>query len=92
MPIGSGARQSGLTVTALRHYDTFGLLPPAGVDPGTGHRWYAPDRLDQARRRRRCWWPGTARRRCANAQRRAGCSMRSAIRQVVEDDRASLPL
>jgi DNA-binding transcriptional MerR regulator len=53
VPIGSVARQSGLTVKALRHYDTLGLLPPARVDPVTRHRWYAPDQLDRARRIRR---------------------------------------
>jgi DNA-binding transcriptional MerR regulator len=53
VPIGSFARQSGLTVKALRHYDTLGLLPPARVDPVTRHRWYAPDQLDRARRIRR---------------------------------------
>jgi DNA-binding transcriptional MerR regulator len=53
VPIGSFARQSGLTVKALRHYDTLGLLPPARVDPVTRRRWYAPDQLDRARRIRR---------------------------------------
>ena len=27
-----GARLTGLTVKALRHYDELGLLPPAAVD------------------------------------------------------------
>jgi len=53
VPIGSFARQSGLTVKALRHYDTLGLLPPARVDPVTRHRWYAPEQLERARRIRR---------------------------------------
>ena len=53
VPIGSFARQSGLTVKALRHYDTLGLLPPARVDPVTRHRWYAPSQLATARRIRR---------------------------------------
>jgi DNA-binding transcriptional MerR regulator len=53
LPIGSFARLSGLTVKALRHYDTLGLLPPARVDPVTRHRWYAASQLDRARRIRR---------------------------------------
>ena len=53
MPIGSVARQNGLTVEALRHYDSLGLLPPARVDPATRHRWNGPDQLDRARRIRR---------------------------------------
>jgi DNA-binding transcriptional MerR regulator len=53
VPIGSFARQSGLTVKALRHYDTLGLLTPARVDPVTRHRWYSPDQLERARRIRR---------------------------------------
>jgi DNA-binding transcriptional MerR regulator len=53
VPIGSFARQAGLTVKALRHYDTLGLLPPARVDPVSRHRWYSPDQLDRARRIRR---------------------------------------
>jgi DNA-binding transcriptional MerR regulator len=53
VPIGSVARQSGLTVKALRHYDTLGLLPPARVDPTTRRRWYAPEQLERARRIRR---------------------------------------
>lgn len=33
MPIGAFARLARLTVKALRHYDTEGLLTPAVVDP-----------------------------------------------------------
>jgi DNA-binding transcriptional MerR regulator len=53
LPIGRFARLSGLTVKALRHYDTLGLLTPARVDPVTRHRWYAADQLGRARRIRR---------------------------------------
>jgi DNA-binding transcriptional MerR regulator len=53
LPIGRFARRSGLTVKALRHYDTLGLLSPARVDPVTRHRWYAPEQLEPARRIRR---------------------------------------
>jgi DNA-binding transcriptional MerR regulator len=53
VPIGGFARQSGLTVKALRHYDTLGLLTPTRTDPVTRHRWYAPEQLERARRIRR---------------------------------------
>jgi DNA-binding transcriptional MerR regulator len=53
VPIGRFARRSGLTVKALRHYDTLGLLTPARTDPVTRHRWYAPEQLALARRIRR---------------------------------------
>ncbi len=53
LPIGRFARLSGLTVKALRHYDALGLLSPAGIDPTTRHRWYAPAQLEPARRIRR---------------------------------------
>jgi DNA-binding transcriptional MerR regulator len=53
LPIGRFARQSGLTVKALRHYDTLGLLSPARTDPATRRRWYAPAQLERARRIRR---------------------------------------
>ncbi|MGW2992672.1 MerR family DNA-binding transcriptional regulator, partial [Streptomyces sp. NPDC001193] len=33
LPIGQFAQASGLTITALRHYDASGVLPPARVDP-----------------------------------------------------------
>jgi DNA-binding transcriptional MerR regulator len=46
MPIGRFARLTGLTVTALRHYDLIGLLQPARVDEETGYRYYT---LAQAR-------------------------------------------
>lgn len=47
--IGRMARQSGLTVKALRHYDRIGLLVPATVDPETGYRYYRADQLAAAR-------------------------------------------
>lgn len=55
LSIGRFAAVTGLTVTALRHYDELGLLAPAHVDPATGYRWYesaqAP-RADMIRRLR----------------------------------------
>lgn len=43
------ARASGMTAKARRHYDQLGLFRPDGVDEGNGYRWYAADRLPQAR-------------------------------------------
>jgi DNA-binding transcriptional MerR regulator len=53
LPIGRFARLSGLTVKALRHYDTLGLLSPARTDPATRHRWYSSDQFEPASRIRR---------------------------------------
>ncbi|MFD1659533.1 MerR family transcriptional regulator [Streptomyces caeni] len=47
--IGETARDSGLSVSALRFYDRAGLLVPAWVDPVSGYRWYGPEQLDEAR-------------------------------------------
>ncbi|MEU9442867.1 MerR family transcriptional regulator [Streptomyces sp. NPDC048304] len=47
--IGEMARDSGLSVSALRFYDRAGVLVPAWVDPVSGYRWYEPDQLEEAR-------------------------------------------
>lgn len=47
--IGAFALATGLTVSALRHYDEIGLLRPARVDSDTGYRRYSPDQLGSAR-------------------------------------------
>ncbi|WP_371496813.1 MerR family transcriptional regulator [Kitasatospora sp. NBC_00374] len=47
--IGEMARDSGLSVSALRFYDGAGVFGPARVDPRTGYRWYAPQQLADAR-------------------------------------------
>jgi DNA-binding transcriptional MerR regulator len=47
--IGELARDSGLTVSALRFYDGAGVLTPDRVDPVSGYRWYAPGQLADAR-------------------------------------------
>ncbi|MEU4093314.1 MerR family transcriptional regulator [Streptomyces sp. NPDC026673] len=47
--IGEMARDSGLSVSALRFYDGAGVLVPAWVDPVSGYRWYGPEQLDDAR-------------------------------------------
>lgn len=47
--IGDMARSSGLSVSALRFYDSAGVLVPARVDPLNGYRWYTSEQLDEAR-------------------------------------------
>lgn len=47
--IGRMARESGLTVSALRFYDGAGVLVPAAVDPRSGYRWYSDDQVPVAR-------------------------------------------
>ena len=49
LSIGSFSLVTGLSITALRHYDEVGLLTPAHVDPGTGYRRYRPDQVGEAR-------------------------------------------
>lgn len=48
--IGDFARHGGVSLRMLRPYDAIGLLPPARVDVGKGHRWYAAAQLDQLNR------------------------------------------
>lgn len=48
LPIGEFARMCRLSTKQLRHYDQFGLLTPAVVDPGTGYRYYSPAQARQA--------------------------------------------
>ncbi len=40
MSIGEFARQSGLSISALRFYDARGVFRPAAVDPASGYRLY----------------------------------------------------
>ncbi|WP_346620511.1 MerR family transcriptional regulator [Blastococcus montanus] len=47
--IGRLARESGLTVSALRFYDGAGVLVPAHVDPRSNYRWYSDDQVLIAR-------------------------------------------
>ena len=47
--IGQMARESGLTVSALRFYDGAGVLVPARVDPQSNYRWYSDDQVLTAR-------------------------------------------
>ncbi len=46
---GQMARECGLTVSALRFYDSAGVLAPCWVDPQTGYRWYSGEQVRQAR-------------------------------------------
>lgn len=47
--IGETARASGLSISALRFYDSAGVLVPAAVDPTTGYRRYTADQVRAAR-------------------------------------------
>jgi len=47
--IGQLARESGLTVSALRFYDGAGVLVPAYVDPWSNYRWYSDEQVVVAR-------------------------------------------
>lgn len=47
--IGELARDSGLSVSALRFYDRAGVLVPAWVDPLSGYRWYLPEQVEESR-------------------------------------------
>jgi hypothetical protein len=61
LSIGRFAHFTGLTVKALRHYDSVGLLRPASVDPHTGYRRYAPDSARRGRFARRPGVQGSGR-------------------------------
>ena len=41
LPIGRFSEICRLSISALRHYDELGLLPPAAVDADTGYRYYS---------------------------------------------------
>jgi DNA-binding transcriptional MerR regulator len=47
--IGQMARESGLTVSALRFYDGVGVLVPTRKDPHSGYRWYSDEQVVAAR-------------------------------------------
>ncbi|RAG80876.1 MerR family transcriptional regulator [Streptacidiphilus pinicola] len=48
LPIGQFSQASGLSVTALRHYDACGVLVPAFVDPASGYRYFQRDQVRTA--------------------------------------------
>ena len=49
MTIGAFARNTRLSLKALRLYDELGLLRPASVDETTGYRHYGDDQVEEAR-------------------------------------------
>jgi DNA-binding transcriptional MerR regulator len=48
--IGDFSRLTQVTVKALRHYDSLGLLKPAQIDPDTGYRYYTASQLPRLNR------------------------------------------
>ena len=48
LAIGDFSRATHLNIKTLRHYHRIGLLEPAEVDPGTGHRRYGTDQIPVA--------------------------------------------
>jgi DNA-binding transcriptional MerR regulator len=48
LAIGDFSRATHLSIKTLRHYHGIGLLEPADVDPGTGHRRYTTDQIATA--------------------------------------------
>jgi DNA-binding transcriptional MerR regulator/effector-binding domain-containing protein len=48
LAIGDFSRATHLSVKSLRHYHRIGLLEPADVDPGTGHRRYTVEQIPTA--------------------------------------------
>jgi effector-binding domain-containing protein/DNA-binding transcriptional MerR regulator len=48
--IGDFAKLNRVTVTALRHYDTIGLLQPVKIDSFTGYRYYSADQMPRLNR------------------------------------------
>jgi DNA-binding transcriptional MerR regulator len=48
LAIGDFSRATHLNIKTLRHYHRIGLLEPAHVDPGTGHRRYGTDQIPTA--------------------------------------------
>src|SRR4051812_49967327 len=48
LAIGDFSRATHLSVKTLRHYHSIGLLEPADVNPGSGHRRYTTDQIPVA--------------------------------------------
>ncbi|MEU6162684.1 MerR family transcriptional regulator [Streptomyces tanashiensis] len=48
LPIGQFSQASGLSITALRHYDASGVLVPAFVDAVSGYRYFRRDQVRTA--------------------------------------------
>ena len=48
LKIGTFSTLSNISVRMLRYYQNHGILPPAAVDPFSGHRFYRPEQLVDA--------------------------------------------
>lgn len=75
MTIGEFSLHTGISVKALRFYAERGLLPPADVDPVSGHRFYTAGQLRAATSIR--------------VLRAAGMSLESVGHLMQEPDRAA---
>lgn len=83
--IGTVARRSGLTVSALRYYDEAGVLVPAVVDPASGYRFYSLDQVRLARlvaRLRRVGMPVADLRRVVGDPQAAGPLLDAHLRRL----------
>ena len=49
LKIGEFARICGVSTQTLRYYDTAGILCPDEIDPVTGYRFYAPEKIETFR-------------------------------------------
>lgn len=50
LKIGEFAQLGQVSIVTLRHYDQYGLLKPAALDPDTGYRYYSLDQLARLHR------------------------------------------
>ena len=50
MHIGAFAKACGASISAVRHYDSIGLLEPDYIDKFTGYRYYAPEQVEVFKR------------------------------------------
>jgi DNA-binding transcriptional MerR regulator/effector-binding domain-containing protein len=48
LTIGDFSRATHLSIKTLRHYHRIGILEPAYIDPGSGHRRYTPEQIATA--------------------------------------------
>lgn len=88
LSVGEIAHAAGLTAEALRHYDRVGLFRPDGTDDGNGYRWYAADRLPQARLIARLRSVGVPLSRIAECLTANGDT--AVVRRVLEEHRRRL--
>ena len=79
--IGDFARLGQVSVRMLRHYDSIGLLVPAGVDPSSGYRRYAADGVGSS-------WQALARWVEGNGWSTAGPGRENYVRAEPADDQS----